>query len=94
MTHTTQSTQSTRSRGEFYADNLKLQNRRTIFTLSSSKEGCNQIVFEYNEDAELKQVIMGFFQSGKAFDFHISRKLGGGQCKIDTIERGYSGRGG
>jgi hypothetical protein len=85
-------TNTTQPRGEFYVDKIMIQNRQTNFTLSSSKEGCNQIVFEYNENAELKQMIMGFFQSGKTFDFHISKKLGAGKCKIDTLERSYSGR--
>jgi hypothetical protein len=80
------------TRREFYVDKIKLQNRQSVFTLSASKEGCNQIVFEYNENAELKQVIMGLFQTGKTFDFQISKKIGGGRCKIDTIERTFSGR--
>jgi len=61
--------------------------KRTIFELATEKDGCNQIVFEQNDDEELKNILLSFFEGPKLFDFHISKHLGNKQCKIDMVER-------
>lgn len=69
----------------FLIDELILEDRRTILVLNKPKDGSNQIVFELGERQALANMLVGLFQSGKAFDFQIVQKLGGGQCKINRL---------
>jgi len=81
------------SRGQFFIDKVQIARKQTIFYLDKSKphggQQFNQVVFDYNEGLELKQIMMGLFQEGRGFDFNIVQGLAGGMCKIDTIIRSF-----
>ncbi len=76
-------------RETFYIDRVELARKRTIMTLNGAKGGFNQIVFDYGDDPELKSILIGNFEAGRAFDFRIAQGLPNGQCKIDQIMRIY-----
>lgn len=82
-----------RSRGQFFIDRVQIARKQTIFYLNQAKahggHWFNQVVFDYNEGLELKQIMMGLFQEGREFDFNIVQGLADGRCKIDTIIRGF-----
>ncbi len=76
-------------RAQFYIDHISIAGRETSMTLNTSKDGCNQIVFQYGDSLDLKSIMIGLFENGKSFDFKISQVMGGGRCKISTISRSY-----
>ena len=61
----------------------------TVFKLNNAKEGYDEIVFQFREGEELKNLLLGFFQSKLTFnDFGIAPSdLQKPRCKIDSIER-------
>lgn len=85
--------ENVKSRGQFFIDKVQIARKQTIFYLNQAKphggQQFNQVVFDYNEGLELKQIMMSLFQEGRPFDFNIVQGLAGGRCKIDTIIRGF-----
>jgi hypothetical protein len=79
------------ARAQFQIDQVLMERTRTTFILTMSKEGYNQIIFDLNERADLKGLLLNIFESGKAFDFQISEKLPKGQCRITSVRRAWSG---
>lgn len=70
----------------YYGVATKLSNRKTIIKLNQPKDGCDKIVFDLDEQVEIKKLIHDLSISGKPFDFHIGKKLGNGCCTVDEIE--------
>jgi hypothetical protein len=81
------STEEVASRAQHFIDQIIVERNKTTMVLNSAKEGHNQIVFDFNERAELKQLLLSVFENGKPFDFQIVEKLGKGQCKINAVRR-------
>lgn len=79
------------NRAQFNVDQVVVDKNRTTFYLNSSKEGFSQIVFDFNDRADLKGLLFGIFEAGKPFDFQISEKLAKPMCKINGIRRPFSG---
>lgn len=73
----------------FHVSEIQSEPRKTIFVLDGSKNGCNQIVFDYNDNAELKSLMLTIFQQGKPFDFTIDKILPYGRCHIKAIRFPY-----
>jgi hypothetical protein len=80
-----------RSGGQFFIDRVQIARKQTIFYLNQAKphggQWFNQVVFDYNEGLELKQIMMSLFQEGRPFDFNIVQPMADNRCKIDTIIR-------
>ncbi|MDQ1352623.1 MAG: hypothetical protein QG657_2929 [Acidobacteriota bacterium] len=81
------------SREQFFVDKVSISRQQTTFVLNASKNSggawYNQIVFDFNEGLELKQIMMGLFQEGRPFDFNVIAAVGPSRCKIDTITRSF-----
>ena len=60
--------------------------RRLLYHLSGSVEGCDKIAFDLNEAPELRQILQAMVNPPKAFSFTIDEHLGEGLCKIDSID--------
>jgi hypothetical protein len=78
-------------RAQHFIDQVSIAARLTIFTVTPAKGSCNQIVFEFGENQDLKSLMLGLFEAGKPFDFHITAGVPNNpnQCKIDRIMRAY-----
>ena len=65
--------------------------RQTVFVLDQQKkhdgEFFDQIVFTGNERADLKELLLKFFEGSSIFDFDVKRGVGPGQCEIHTVYR-------
>lgn len=81
------------SREQFFVDKVTIARQQTTFVLNTAKSfgGAlyNQIVFDFNEGLELKQIMMSLFQEGRPFNFNVMAAVGPMRCKIDTIIRSY-----
>ena len=58
---------------------------RRIFTLNQAKDGCNRIVFTFQNQQQLESALMQCFTGPRSFDFEIDEDLGDGCCTIRSI---------
>ena len=79
------------ARAQYQLDQVIMERTRTTFVLTMSKENCNQIIFDMNERADLKGLLLNIFEGGKAFDFQIAEKIPKGLCRISSVRRAWSG---
>jgi hypothetical protein len=75
---------------------VQVDDFQTCFTIDGFKEGCNEIVFEFNERRPLRELMTSLFRSdetGPRFDFEIDKEqpLAKPRCKIKAIVRYESG---
>ncbi|MCP5050321.1 MAG: hypothetical protein GY940_24350 [bacterium] len=81
-----QDTNTDSARG-YFIQQVSVEQRETIMILNAAKQGCNRIVFQFEERGDLKRILLGIFESGKSFDFNIAQNIGGGRCKVNRIQR-------
>lgn len=60
-----------------------------IFELDGEKNGCSKIYFERGDRPDLRNILVGLFQSQDFFDFEIisGSQTHDGKCKIEAITR-------
>lgn len=68
---------------------VNTSNLEIIFELDGEKNGCSKIYFERGDRPDLRNILVGLFQSKDLFDFDIIQgsQTGDGKCKIDAISR-------